>query len=213
MEKINNKFKIVVIFILAIILVLFLVVIRRFIIYSNLEKVSKEKTNRNNFYCEMSSIYDGNVEFKYQIYYKDKKMLMNEIAHNNSYNVIYYIGDRETIQILEQNDIKKIEINKTFLPIGQIDVFNFYTYVMKNVNKYKLALTTKIETENYNEIECYVIEPEENWKLWINKENGVVIKEIKDGNIIEYNYKFNIVTDEDIVRPDVNESEYEVINK
>lgn len=207
MEKINNKIKIVVIFIVAIILILLLVVIKRFIIYSNLEKVSKEKTNRNNFYCEKTFFYDGNVEFKCQIYYKDKKMLMNEIAHNNLYNVIYYIGDRETIQILEQNNIKKIEINKTFLPIDQIDVFNFYTYVMKNINKYKLALTTKIETENYNEIECYVIEPEKNWKLWINKENGVVIKEMKNENIIEYNYKFNIVTDEDIVRPDVNESE------
>lgn len=205
MEKRNSIFRVVVIFIVVISLVLLVTVIKRFIIYSNLEKVSKEKTNRSNFYCEISNYYDGNVEFKYEIYYKDKKMLMNENAHNGSYKVTYYIGDKETIQILEQNDIKKVEINKIFLPIGKIDVLNFYTYIMKNVSKYKLALTTKIEKESYNEMECYVIEPEKNWMLWINKENGVVIKEIKDDQIIEYSYKFNVVTDEDIMKPDVSE--------
>ena len=44
-----------------------------------------------------------------------------------------------------------------------------------------------------------------NWKLWIDKENGLVIREINGNMIIDYMYKFNTVTDENVAKPDISD--------
>ena len=58
--------------------------------------------------------------------------------------------------------------------------------------------------------ECYVIKGN-SYERYIDKETGLTVRQIEKSNkditgktdmVIDYNYKFNIVSDSDIVKPD-----------
>ena len=43
------------------------------------------------------------------------------------------------------------------------------------------------------------------WKVWIDKENGTVIREINGGFAVERTYEFDVVKDTDIAKPDITD--------
>lgn len=72
------------------------------------------------------------------------------------------------------------------------------------------ALITGIESTYCNGRECYVIKGS-SYERYIDKETGFAVRDIEKSNkeiirqtdmVVDYDYKFNIVTDSDIVRPD-----------
>ena len=45
------------------------------------------------------------------------------------------------------------------------------------------------------------------WKMWVDKENGTIVREINGGLVTERNYEFDSVKDEDIAKPDISDCE------
>lgn len=73
------------------------------------------------------------------------------------------------------------------------------------------ALVTGIESTYCNGKECYVFKGS-SYERYIDKETGFAIRDIEKSNkeitrqtdmVVDYDYKFNIVTDSDIIRPDI----------
>ena len=44
-----------------------------------------------------------------------------------------------------------------------------------------------------------------NFKLWVDKENGLVLKEETENNVDQYKYELNTVKDEDVLKPDISD--------
>ena len=92
-----------------------------------------------------------------------------------------------------------------------------------------------VDTDNYgSNKEYYVLTSQfdrnKRWEIWIDKETGLVIKEINrdseksfitgtdivkeiNDTVISYNYEFNVVTDEDVEVPDLSEYKIENVNE
>jgi len=43
------------------------------------------------------------------------------------------------------------------------------------------------------------------YKIWVEKETGIIIRVMDIGYIINRNYTFDVVTDEDIIKPDISD--------
>ena len=65
---------------------------------------------------------------------------------------------------------------------------------------------SRITTDNCNNTECYLIELD-NLKMWVDKDSGLVLREINGSFVTERFYEFDIVKDEDIIKPDTSDCE------
>ena len=88
-----------------------------------------------------------------------------------------------------------IEI-QTLVP-GTLTMENFWHTIM-------IAFSSKITTENINDIECYKVYLKEDWQMFISKNDFLVMREINgstDTGVIEY--KLNEVRDEEVIMPNL----------
>lgn len=76
------------------------------------------------------------------------------------------------------------------------------------------AFITGIDSTYCNAKECYIVK-ENSYERYIDKETGLAVRIIEKSNkeitrktdmVVDYEYKFNIVKDSDIVKPDINEN-------
>lgn len=109
------------------------------------------------------------------------------------------------------NEIKKIAVKLE----GDSEIFptliGDYIKGENLIDYIKIALKCKITIEKTNDIECYKIVIDDNIEEYINKEDLKIVK-IKEGNITNnIEYKIDIVKDEDVKVPNINE--YTIINK
>ena len=84
------------------------------------------------------------------------------------------------------------------LAIASCNVDNFWQALT-------IALSSKITTEELNDIESYKIFIEDDWQIFVSKDNFLTIREINgstDTGFIEY--KLNQVTDEEIKLPNLD---------
>ena len=134
--------------------------------------------------------------------------------------------------MIEKGDLIK-DYNNTesmlkFVPFIDKPKNNFVSLYL-NLGK---TFLMSIDTYKYsNGKECYVLkykyEKPQNYEIWIDKDTGLPIKEVRReaeksffagtdivkqirDMVEEYTYEFGIVTDEDVSIPDL--SEYEIIN-
>lgn len=85
------------------------------------------------------------------------------------------------------------------------------TYVSNGIlANLQYALITGIDSTYCNGKECYVIKGN-SYERYIDKETGLAVRNIEKSNkeivrkndtVVDYEYKFNIVKDSDIVKPD-----------
>lgn len=194
----------------------------------------------NNFYKETSDIlFDNHTSIKKE-YYKDGKYKsvwevysdngietkIIEYANINSDEIIYvYETDKKVI--VEKGDISQMKNNANNIKSVPF-VINRNSLFQKIGTTFVYSVDT--DTYDYGK-EYYVLKnrSEENiWEIWIDKENGLPIKEINRGgekiffpgtevvkdikdSVQEYKYEFNKVTDEDVEVPDL--SSYTIENK
>ena len=83
------------------------------------------------------------------------------------------------------------------LKTGTLDLENLWDTI-------KIAFLSRITTEKLGDIECYKFYLNEEWQMYVNKDNLLVIREKNgstDTGTIEY--KLNAVRDEDVVMPNL----------
>lgn len=188
-------------------IVFFILTLRKVIIFNKIENVSKEKLDSVNYYIERISIQDNSTTIT-KSYNKDnnyftefKTFLLN---NDEKRGLIIYKKDNEQISIMQSGETKVAYINKNFLNVESVNLMPLNTNDMKLWQKLLLAAISRITSEKCNNKECYLVEPAKEWKLWIDKETGLVIREINGSILQDSYYKFNEVTDENIVKPDIS---------
>lgn len=246
LKKIRRKTKLKSIAIaLAIIFFTILVlIIIKFVKISSVMNRGVKSLQAQNYYSEKQQIVKEGETFVTKTYYKDGKYKeVNEIYTDegvNTISIIYgKIGTDETIKVNEKD--KTITVNKGEIAKWQnkeenIKWSNFSIDERKSVilNLGKTFIMS-LDTDNYGTNKQYYVlknnfDKNKRWEVWIDKETGLVIKEInreasksffentdivKEVNDIveEYKYEFNIVKEEDIEIPDYSGYKIENANE
>lgn len=206
MEKKKMKLWKKILIVIGIILILFLIITtRKVMILLELGNVSAETQKNTNYYIQRISMQDGCVVIS-KAYHKDAKHLqIVEMLGNTSETrkVTLYNDDNEEVTIIQSGENKIAFLNE----YEQGVKFKIYTYgygtdFWSNLQE---ALMSRITTEKQAGRECYVIDIMGNFKLWVDKENGLVLKEETENNVDQYKYELNTVKDEDVLKPDISD--------
>lgn len=246
LKKIRRKSKIKSILIaIGIILVIVLgFYINKFIkINSIMSKLDKSLKSQN-YYSEMHQILNNGEVAVDKLYYKDgnyKKVSEVYSEQGNEVQSIVYgkVGTDEIVEINEKEKsvlIRKGEISKIFNKEENVKWSRFvpeerHSFIA-NLGK---AFIMSINTDTYRYGKKYYVlrnrfEQNQRWEVWIDKETGLVIREINKEseekyitgtNIIkeindciqEYKYEFDRVTDEDAQVPDYSGYKVEQVNE
>lgn len=200
--KLWKKFLIIVLILLAI---LSIFIIRKFIIITNLVNESKEYANKTNYFAVVQSLQNGNVNI-IKSYNKDGNYLTTFKTYGKDIKdergLIRYKKDSEEIGIIQSGQEKIAILDGSVL--GEINVVNIFSTLDNTMQQLQLAVMSRITTDNYGNIECYLIELE-NCKMWVEKDTGLIIREINSSLVSERFYEFDIVKDEDITKPDISD--------
>jgi len=211
MEKKKMKlWKIILLVVLAIFILFSIHVIRNFIIISDIVNLSKEYATKTNYIANVYSIQNNGVNIT-KSYNKDGKylsLIQTKVNDNNGNNpkLTVYKADNEGMGIIQTGDKKIAILNNNV--IGWVHVVTFESVADMNIlQKLLFSSITKISTEKCDNKECYYMELYKDWKIWLDKENGTIVREINGGIVTERNYEFDVVKDEDIVKPDISDCE------
>lgn len=208
----NKKMKLwkkILLVLLAILLLFSIYVIRNFIIISGIVNLSKGYAIKTNYLVNMYSVQSNNVSIM-KSYNKDGKYLtvldtkvddINEIRKLTKYR-----NESDSVAIIQAGDKKYAMSDDNVL--GSLQVVTFGSIADMNIlQKLFFSTITKISTEECNNKECYYMEMVDGWKLWVDKENGTIIREINGGFVTERKYEFDVVKDTDITKPDISDCE------
>ena len=246
LKKIRRKSKIksILIAIGVILFVIFILYMNKFIKINSIMSKANKTIKSQNYYSEKQEML-GNGEVAIgKLYYKDGKYKsVNEIHSDegNKIQLIIYgeVGTDERIEINEENKtkiVRKGEISKIFNTEENIKCYRFgeqeRNSLLSNLGK---ACIMSIDTNTYDVGKEYYIlrnqfEQDQRWEVWIDKETGLVIREIqRDGEkrfitgtdivkevrdcITMYKYELNIVKDEDVEIPDDSTYKIEYVNE
>lgn len=195
----------ILIIILIICLLLILCIIRKFTIITSLVNESKEYNYKTNYIAVVESIQNGTISIL-KSYNKDGDFLTTIKTYGKNIpeerGITRYKKNNEEIGIIQSGQEKIAILDGSVL--GDISIVNIFSTLNSTISKLQFALMSKISTDNYNNNDYYLIEMK-NWKIWVNKKTGLIEREINEGSVIERYYEFDIVTDEDIIKPDISD--------
>lgn len=231
-KKYNKKMKALKIVLSLILLAFIIVVGRRTAIIVSLSNKAKEYQKSDNYYARMYQ-YEGNTIATTEIYHKKEK----EVAIDS-----HWASDGTSSKLTKYKDENKINvyIEAENDKVALLDVKKDGTFpMMKAVNYMKLnnifelmlnAITCPVKTTKCNGKECYyfsnwynsnMIVSEGDSGIYIDKETGLPVRAaggtvgsnagIKDV-IIDYEFEFDNVKDEDLKEPDVSNYRIEANN-
>lgn len=231
--KTENRIKSILIVIGIIILILLLLYLIKFIRISNIMGKAEKNLKSQNYYCEKQENSGEDTVSVSKTYYKDGKYKRtNEIYSDNGKELVSteygevgsderkIVNERDKIVTVYKGDISKI-LNKE--ESVKFDIFSLEERKMVYANLEK-AFLMSVESDLYDSNKEYYIlrykfDKRNTWEVWLDKETGLVIREInrdssklyfpgtdivkKESDIIEkYKYDFDIVNDEDVSEPD-----------
>lgn len=231
--KTENRIKSILIAIGIIILILLLLYLIKFIRISNIMGKAEKNLKSQNYYCEKQENSGEDTVSVSKTYYKDGKYKRtNEIYSDNGKELVSteygevgsderkIVNERDKIVTVYKGDISKI-LNKE--ESVKFDIFSLEERKMVYANLGK-AFLMSVESDSYDSNKEYYIlrykfDKRNTWEVWLDKETGLVIREInrdssklyfpgtdivkKESDIIEkYKYYFDIVNDEDVSEPD-----------
>ena len=215
MEKKKMKlWKNILLVFLVVFILLVIHLLRNFIIISNLENVSKDFANKTNYIANVYSLQDNGVNIL-KSYNKDGKYLSlieTKVDNiNDTRKLTVYKNGNEGISIIQSGDKKIGFINNDNIVGGGIQVVTFRMFGDESginmLQKLFLSVVARIDTEECNNKETFLVEMPNGWKIWVDKENGTITREINGGFVTERNYVFDTVKDEDIIKPDITDCE------
>jgi len=205
MEKKKMKlWKKILLVLIAVLVVFAIFVLRRYIIITNLVNASKNYVGKTNFVVDTYSLSSDSVSLT-KLYYKDGNLLSTAQTFNHNIlderKMTAYNKDNEKIVMIQAGEEKVLLSNGDIAPttvktISEFDDIKF---------RIPLALTSKITKQEYNNKECYLIELSKDYKIMVEKDTGIIIREVDIGYTTNRTYTFDVVKDEDIVKPDISD--------
>ena len=225
-KKFSNRMKLLRTILLVILLTFLLMTSRNaFIILTLNNKISKY-SGETNYYIK-SFNYSGDSMVIIENYKKDEKYV-NKVqflseGYNRAIYTEYYNG--KTINSYNEIEDKRIAILNKNENINLQDIPN--TIKIDNLIQFiAMSIFSSITSVECNGKQCYqIVEPWFNSKsetiYYIEKESGLTVRVIGAGKekndnsnkydiVTDYQYKFNVVTDENFIEPNI--SEYEIQN-
>ena len=209
-KKYSNKMKLLKTILLVIIVIYVIVIARRTIIMTSLSKKVNKNQSYDNYYARLYS-YQGDTLTITESYNKGKDyltMFTRMVNGNEIQKITYYKKDNEQFAVIEAGGKRTVLDSEKMLGGNIAPV----TYVSDGFfANLQYALITGIESTYCNGKECYIIKGS-SYERYIDKETGFAVRDIEKSNKevsrqtdigVDYDYKFNIVTDNDIVRPDI----------
>lgn len=190
--------------VLALLIVFAILTLKKYIIITKLINESKDYVGKTNFVLNTYSLTSNSVTVT-KICNKDKDFLSTHKTYSNDMSemrsMTVYNKDNEKIGIIESGEDKIALSNIVIGPTG-VNTISEYDDIKFKI---PLAFTAKITTEKCDDKDCYLIELTKDYKIWVEKETGIVIREMDVAYITNRNYIFDIVKDEDIIKPDISD--------
>ena len=205
-KKFNIKFKILRNILIAIVIIYMAIVLRRFIILSDVgNKFQQTIRNDSNYYMSRVTYSKDNIQVVKRYYDKGKKLLMidnyaqdiNKLSHViyvNGDEKIYIAGNQENNYLMEFSE--NVERMLDIRPMTYIDENYLSNFIL---NLYTAITSTIDEVELYGK-KCYIIKNNDK-EDFIDAETGLLIKYTSIGGMQDYSYEFNKVTN--IEKPDL----------
>lgn len=205
MEKKKMKlWKKILLVVLALIVVFAIFTLRKYIIITKLINASKGYVSKTNFMVDSYSLSNDTASLT-RTYYKDGNLYSEAqtFSHNilDERKITTYNKDNEKIVIIQAGEDKVLLSNGNIAPV-YVNTINEYDDIKFKI---PLAITSKIKTEECNNKECYLIEISKDYKIWVEKETGIIIRVMDFTYITNRYYTFDIVKDENIVKPDTTD--------
>ena len=209
-KKYSKKMKLLKTILLFIVVIYVVVITRRTIIMTSLSGKVNENQAYDNYYARLYS-YQGDTLTITESYNKGRDYLTTFtrlVNDNEIQKITYYKKGNEQFAVTEAGGKKTVIDSKKMLGGNIAPV----TYVSDGfLVNLQYALVTGIESTYCNGKECYVFKGS-SYERYIDKETGFAIRDIEKSNkeitrqtdmVVDYDYKFNILTDSDIIRPDI----------
>lgn len=223
-KKFSNRMKTLKTILLVILLIFILVVSRNMFIIASLNNKVSNYINETNYYIK-SLNYSGDSMVIIEDYIKDEKYV-NKVqflseGHSKSIYTEYYNG--KTINSYNEIGAKKIAIlnKKDNIDLQPIPNGIKIDYPLQFII---MSLFSSITSVECNGKDCYqIVQPWFNSNsetiYYIEKETGLTVRIIGEGKdrsdnsdkydiVTDYQFKFNVVTEEDFIEPNI--SEYEI---
>ena len=201
----KKKIKKIVLIIVLIIVCIFLFNLgRKVCILSKYSNKSNEYSKITNYYKKADykntkSEEDATTEF----WRKDNLGFLKRTSKDDV-KMIYYGEDYNWIIVDSKDGKTAVKMNKEGIGI-EAQTLSSSTLYMENLwDKIVMAFSSKITSEKLDNIECYKIDVNKEWQIYVDKDSLLVMREINgstDTGIIEY--KINEVRDEDVLMPNL----------
>lgn len=198
MQK-KKVLKIVGIIILLIVVLFATNIVRKLIIFNKIGNVLEKTANTENYYAEKYS-FQGKTLNIVKSYNKDGNYLTKINIYGDNIgkrSLTVYEKDGEQVGIIESGNDKVALLHDNVVG-GHVEFVNYRELEVSFWEKLFYAAKLKVE----NEKDSYVIEVDENFKVWIDKETGLIKRQINNETVVDSYYEFNNVTDDQIQRPD-----------
>lgn len=203
----NKKMKLLkklLLVILALLVVFAIFTLRKYIIITNLINTSKDYISKTNFMVDTYGLTNDSVVLT-KSYCKDGNLFSTTetLGHNiiEERKITAYSKGDEKIVIIQSGDDKVLLSNGNVAPINVNTISEFDDIKLR----IPLAFTSKITKQNCNGKECYLIELSKDYKIWVEKETGIIIREMDIEYITNRTYTFDVVKDENIIKPDTSD--------
>lgn len=198
-----SKKKIIRIIIIIVLIIAFVFLFdlgRKVYILSKYSDKCNEYSQITNFY-KKTNLEDGTTT---EFWRKDNLGIF-KMTSKDGIKMMYYGKDYNWIMIDNKDGKTAVKMIKEGVGI-EIQTFPTQTLYMESFgDKIKMAFLSKITTEKFNNIDCYKIDINKDWQLFIDKNDLLVMREINGSTntgIIEY--KINEVRDEDVLMPNLD---------
>ena len=190
----------IVIIVILITICIFLIDLgRKVYILSKYSDMYDKYSKVTNFYKKESPEEGVTTEF----WRKDNLAFLKRTSKDDV-KMIYYGEDYNWIIVDDKNGKTAVKMNKEGVGI-EVQTLAPETIYMENLlDKIKIAFLSNVTTEKLDGIECYKICFNNEWQIFVNKNDFLVIREINgstDTGIIEY--KINEVRNEDVLMPNL----------
>lgn len=201
MKKFNKQIKVLKFLIIAILIIFIFVIGRKTIIMTSLYNNANENLERylNNYHIT-STIYSKNEIIYTETYCNGiarisftKKGTIGEVEEE----ITCYERDNEKINLLKSGNLKIKSDNISDIHVTpQVYTSTFFSNLQN-------SFIIDIESVTLNSKKCYVVKSK-SYDRFIEKETGLLLKEIDYANatVTDYSYEFGNVEDDDIIRPD-----------
>lgn len=205
-NKKSKKILIIILFIVAIIIAIFLIhTIRNYVILSGLEKKLVAYTDSTNYHA----IVKNEKEERQDTYIKGNKIASIVLYNGNKYS--YYDTGTRKDAFMDTPNSKTASIDIKNLDIVITPIEN-YLQTETKLGKISNCIKSSISSVEVNGKECYLIKGHsynntigDVTEIYTEKDTGLLVKVVKSDGIYEYEFEFDNVDDNIFIEPNISE--------